>query len=399
MCNMAFIKTFLRSKPDVFLDFASTTPMLKKVISAMRRCDKKIFANPSAIYKKGMESKKTVELSRTSVARVLGCRSEEVIFTASGTESDNLAILGICEANKKKFVPHIITSAIEHPAVREACVEAEKRGYKVTYIPVSPLGKVDSKKIVEEITENTVLVSIMLANNEIGTIEPIADISRMIKEIREKNKTPFPYLHTDACQAANYISMNINSLGVDMLSLDGSKIYGPKGVGMLFIKRGINISPIIFGGGQEKGLRSGTENISGIVGFSLALKIAQKDRERESMRLLKLREYFIKKLLSISPRISVNGDLKNRLPNNVNVCVKDLDAEFVVIKMDNFGISCSAGSSCGALTDTLSSDVISALGNKDCRTSSIRFSMGRQTVKKDIDSAVWAFEKILEAKS
>lgn len=389
-----FLGKFKRNK-RVFLDYASTTPTLPQIMKAMKPYGGVLFANPSAIYFEGITAKKALENTRREVAEILGCRGEEIIFTGSGTESDNLAILGIVGSYKKKFVPHIVTTNIEHPAVMEAFKEAERRGVEVTYVPVSDSGIVSVEDILKAVNERTVLVSVMLANNEIGTIQPVADIARAIKKRREELGTVLPYLHTDASQAANYISINVNSLGADMMTLDGGKIYGPKGVGALFVKRGIDLLPITFGGGQERGLRSGTENVGGVIGFAQALKIANKDREEESLRLIKLRDYFIERALKISPKVSLNGDDQKRLPNNVNICLEGVDSEFAVIQMDTHGVSCSAGSSCGSLSDTSGSYVISALGKRGCEYSSLRFTLGRHTSKKDIDKALKVLLKII----
>ncbi len=392
---MIKFKGFSLGKKRVFLDYASTAPLLKEVFLAMKPFLTSHFANPSALYKDGLFAKKVVSDSRTSVARILGCRAQEIIFTSGGTESNNMAILGLFEKYKKQFIPHIITSAIEHPAVLEVCREVERRGGKVSYVKVDENGLINPKDVFSLITSQTILVSVMLANNEIGTIEPIANISRAIKKYREEKNTVLPYFHTDACQAINYISANINSLGVDLMTLDGGKIYGPKGTGLLFVKRGIDLSPIIFGGGQEIGLRPGTENVSGIVGITKALFCADRDQESESKRLMPLRDYFISKALQISPKITLNGDVKNRLPNNINICILGIDSEFAVIGFDLKGVACSAGSSCNVLKEISSSYVIESLNKKECAGSSLRFTLGRHTNKSDINKALMILSKIV----
>ncbi len=352
------------------------------------------FGNPSAIYKEGLVAKAAVQNARQKIAGLLNIRQEEMVFTGSGTEADNLAILGVFEAFKKQFKPHIITTNIEHPAVLEACKHIEQEGGEVSYIEVEENGIVDPQKIKAALKPNTVLVSVMLANNEIGTIQPLREISRVIRPEGFKN---FPYLHTDASQAANYLDLSFQKLGVDMMTLDASKIYGPKGAGLLAIRRNVSIKPIIFGGGQEKGLRSGTENVPAIVGTALALEKAQTMREGESARLTSLRDYFFETLMKIIPNVTLNGDRTKRLPNNVNICVPGLDAEFAVIKLDQAGISCSSASSCLNLSENSYSYVVDSLGKmgKLCRESSLRFSFGRGTTKRELNLTLSKIQSII----
>jgi len=391
---MALVKKNFNRR--IYLDHASTTPVLPEVVRAMSRFWKNTFQNPSALYSEGVSAKKNLERARADVANVLHARPDEIIFTASGTESDNMAIFGIVRASKIKN-PHIIVSAIEHPAILEVADEIKKQGGRVTIIPVDKNGLVEPQNVVDAITKNTILVSIMYANNEIGTVEPVREIAKVIRHARKKFKHNFPYFHTDASQAGNYLSLNVLELGVDMMTLDGSKIYGPKGIGMLFLKRRINLSPIIFGGGQESGKRSGTENLALIVGFANALVVVQKDREKESKRLCLLRDYFIKNILKKVKNASLNGHQSLRLPNNVNFCVPGISGEFAVIKLDYKGILCSSSSSCRTLSENNSSYVIQALGKKKCDESSLRFTLGRSTTKKDIDTALRAVEEIIES--
>jgi len=374
----------LLNKKRVFLDYASTTPVLPEVLSAMKPFWNNKFANSSSLYAEAVVAKKAIENSRTDVARVLGARAQEIYFTGSGTESNNLAILGLFEFYRNKFVPHIITTTIEHPAVLEVCREIERRGGDVTYVSPEANGIVSAKDIFSKITERTILVTVMMANNEIGTVQPIALIARLIKKRREEKNTILPLIHTDACQAGNYLSLLVSTSGVDMLTLDGGKIYGPKGVGMLFVKKEIQINPIVWGGGQERGLRSGTENVSGIVGFAKALTIANRDRSAESARLSVFRDFLVKEILAISPNITLNGDSVMRLPNNINVCLPGMLGEFVVIKMDTLGVAISSGSACGTLSDTGASHVLKAIGKEECASSSIRITLGKYTTKKDL---------------
>jgi cysteine desulfurase len=289
---------------------------------------------------------------------------------------------------KKQFKPHIITTNIEHPGILEVCKYIEREGGEVSYIEVDENGLVYPEAITKALKPTTILVSVMLANNEIGTIQPIRDIARVIHEYKQKNNLELPYFHCDASQAANYLDLSFQKLGVDMMTLDASKIYGPKGIGLLAARRLVPLEPIIFGGGQEKGIRSGTENVPAIVGFAEALMIAQNQKEKESERLTALRDYFFDEVIKISPNVSINGDRKKRLPNNVNICVEGLDAEFAVLKLDHEGIASSSASSCMNLSENSYSYVIEALekarknGQKMCRESSLRFSLGRGTTKR-----------------
>lgn len=368
-------------KRHIYLDHASTTPLDRRVRRIMLRLLRH-FANPSALYEGGQIAKKYLKEARIKTARVLSARPEEVIFTASGTESDNLALFGIFEAAKKTIAkPRFISTNIEHPAILETLEEIEKRGGEVILVPVEQNGIVSVKEIERQINDRTVLVSVMYANNEIGTIQPIKEISRMLKT---KCAGTYPYLHTDASQAPNYLSVDTRRLGVELMTLDGSKIYGPKGVGALFIKSGTVIEPIIFGGGQEFGLRSGTENVPAIVAFAEALAIASEEREKESRRLHLLQKHCFKWIEENKPAWRINGDLEKRLPNNLNVCIGGLDAEFAVIKLAEKGIDCSYASACLTRAEENQSYVIEALGKNECAGSSLRFTFGRSTTKRDI---------------
>lgn len=380
----------------VFLDYASTTPIAKEVTEEMQKVEKEVWANPSALYGEAILAKQKLNESRSKIANLLSCQSSEVIFTGGGTEGNNLALLGIFKACKiENFTPHIITTSIEHASVLEVCMEIEKWGGEVTYLSPNEDGIVSEKDVKSAIKENTVLVSVMYANNEIGTIQPIREIGRMIKELRIKNNSKLPYFHTDACQAVLYKDINVQKLGVDMITLDGIKIYGPRGAGVLYLKSNVKIEPVIFGGGQEKGLRSGTENVTSAIGLSKALEIASQMRETETARLTEIRDYAITEILKTFPKATLNGSRTERLPNNMNICFPGLDAEFAVISLDVSGISCSYSSSCRTLSEDSSSYVVEALGKPDCKTSSLRFTMGRETTKDDIESLLIALKKIM----
>jgi cysteine desulfurase len=389
-------------KKRIYLDYASTTPLDKRVVKAMLPYFSDTFGNPSALSQEGVLAKKAVLEARTSVAKLLNIRSEEVIFTGSGTEADNLAILGVFNAFRSKFKPHIVTTTIEHPGILEACRHVEKEGGEVTYVAVEKNGIVDPQKIKAAIKPMTVLISVMLANNEIGTVQPLRDIRRMLDELKKEKGNLYPYLHTDASQAANYIDLNFQKHGVDLMTLDASKVYGPKGVGLLAVKKHVAIVPIGFGGGQERGLRSGTENVPGIIGFAKAMEIANGMRESESERLAKLRDHFFTQIEKTLPNVIINGDKEKRLPNNVNICIPGIDAEFAVIQLDSLGIAASAASACLNLSETSQSYVIEGLykasgeQEKKCSGSSLRFTFGRETAQKHIDLTLRSLHSIIK---
>lgn len=379
------------------MDYASTTPICREVLRRMRAVDA-FYVNASSLYRNGVDVKNKIDDARNDVAEILQSRKEEIYFTSGGTESNNLAILGVerCAQNNKEKKIHIITSTIEHSSVLEPIRELEKRGVRVTYVKPEADGVISPKEIGKALSHDTMLVSIMMVNNEIGTIQPIREISKVIRDFKKTRSSrlealSYPYFHTDACQAPNYLEINVLSLGVDLLTLDGGKIYGPKGVGMLFIKKNTKISPIMHGGGQEFGLRSGTESLSLIAGFSEALRVANTLKEKESKRLIPLRDYFIKKILEKIPRAKLNGSAVNRLPNNINVCLPHINSEFAVFELDREGVMCSGASACQSLSDESTSYVIKELyGGRLCHKSSLRFTLGRNTSKKDIDGCLKA---------
>ena len=332
----------------VFLDYASTTPTDKRVISAMKPFWNAKFQNPSALYEEGVDVRKIIDQSRRHIANITQAKPSEIIFTGSGTESDNLAIIGVARSVGKKgdiSNPHIITTNIEHVAVIESCKRLEKEGFEVTYLSVNSDGTISVDDIKRSLRPETILVSVMLANNEIGTIFPIRQIGvEVSKYKKEQNRisASYPYFHSDASQAPNYLDINVDRLGVDLLTLDGSKIYGPKGIGCLIAKSHIPMEPILYGGGQESGFRPGTENVPAIVGFTKALQITTDMQGEESERLKELQDYFIRQLKEEIPKAEINGSIKNRLPNNINICIRGLNAEFAVIQLDEAGVSCAA---------------------------------------------------------
>jgi cysteine desulfurase len=381
-------------KRKIYFDHAATTPVLPEVKKVMEKYWTKDFYNPSAIYDEGKKMQQELASWRTRAARVLEVGARDVVFTASGTESDNLAILGVFEAVRGKVeVPHVIISAIEHPGIREAVEEVKRRGGEVSVVSVNEKGVVSPENVLKEIRPNTVLISLMLANNEIGTMLPVSRVSRLVKEYRKEHQSTFPYIHTDASQAANYVRLALPSLGVDMLTLDASKMYGPKGVGLLVVRPPVVLHPIIFGGGQERGLRAGTENLALIAGFVRALEIAQSDQESESARLHKLKMYFMENIQILLPHAIINTSDES-LPNIVSISFPDLLAEFLVIKLDRLGVMVSAGSACSNLDQTNGSTLV-ALGKEDLKDSTLRFSFGRSTTKKDIQVTLEALTKIM----
>lgn len=364
------------------MDHAATTYMDSRVKKVMEDFFIKDFGNPSSIYSEGRKAKRALESARNEIAKIINARPDEIIFTNGGTESDNLAILGIA----RNFVslktgngsPHIITTKIEHHAVLNPCKFLEKQGWKVTYLDVGREGIVKPEDIEKALQPDTVLISTMYANNEIGTIQPITEIAKILKNHRA-------VFHTDACQASGYLDLNVSKLGVDLMTINGSKIYGPKGIGLLYARRGIKLSSLIYGGEQERGLRPGTENVPAIIGLAEALKIAQKEKSKESKRLIALRDYFIKRLTKEIPKTFLNGHPKKRLPNNINISILGAEGEAIVLYLDDYGIACSTGSACTSVS-LEPSHVIMALGKSyDYSHGSIRFSLGRRNTKKDID--------------
>src|SRR3989338_11539286 len=377
---------------NIFLDYASTTPIDAEVLSAMEPYFKEKFGNPNSLHLMGQEARRAVDNAREQIKIFLNASSlREIFFTGSATEANNLAISGVVKAAKLRLagLPHIITTVIEHKSALAPCQELEKRGVaKITYLKVSKDGFIDINDFKQALRPETVLVSVMYANNEIGAIQPIAEISEIIKEYR-KNKTGIrektPFFHSDACQAAGYLEMDVEKLGVDLMTVNGSKIYGPKGIGALYVRSGVKLKPIVYGGGQEKGLRSGTENLAAIAGLAEAFKISQKERKKESARLIKLRDKLIKGILKTIPKTVLNGHPKKRLPNNVNVSILDIEGESAVLYLDARGIAVSTGSACTS-RNLEPSHVISALGRPfEYSHSSLRFTLGRKTNVKEID--------------
>ncbi len=364
----------------IYLDHNATTPLHPEVLEAMLPYYKEAFGNPSTIYFFGQETRKATDEAREKVANLIGASPEEIIFTSGGTEADNLALKGVAAALEKKG-KHIVTSSIEHHAVLSSLKYLEKRGCKVSFLPVDEHGWLDPKKVKEAITSQTVLISVMHGNNEVGTIEPISEIG----EIARKAGI---YLHTDAVQTIGKIKVNVDDLKVDLLSLSAHKFYGPKGVGALYVRKGTRIHPLLHGGYQERRRRAGTENVAGIVGLGKAAEIASKEMVQQSRRESNLRDKLEKMIKENINHCRLNGHPTRRLPNTLNVSFEFIEGESLILNLDLKGIAASTGSACtsGSLEP---SHVLMAMGvPPEIAQGSIRFSLGRDTGKEDIDYTV-----------
>lgn len=377
---------------NIYLDHAATTYIDSRVLQKMKPYLAAKFGNASSLYSLGREANAAIENVRQETAEIFKVSAKEIIFTGSGTESDNMAVLGMARKHKSEG-DHIIVSKIEHKAVLEAAKKLEKEGFRVTYLNVDSRGIINLDELEKALTKKTILVSVMYANNEIGTIQPIKEISEIVRKFRGDN--PLPAFHTDACQAAGALALKIGELGVDLMTINGSKIYGPKGVGCLYLNKNYRIDPLIVGGGQESGLRAGTENVALIVGFGEALKLAEKSRLKESRRLKILRNYLIKKILKIIPYSRLNGDLLKRLPNNVNVSFNGIEGESIVLKLDRYGVAVSTASACTA-KDLAASHVLLAIGlPEELAHGSLRLTLGRKTTKKELDYVLEVLPKTI----
>ena len=367
----------------VYMDHAATTPVRSEVMEAMLPYFTHRFGNASSLYTLAQESRRAVDESRESVARVLGCRTSEVVFTSGGSESDNTALKGAALALKQTG-NHIITTSIEHHAVLHTCQYLEDTGFRVTYLPVDRDGLVDAEDVLKAVTDETTLVSVMLANNEIGTIQPVADMARGVKEIAKKLGRTIVF-HTDAVQAAGFMDIDVNALGVDMLSLSSHKFYGPKGVGVLYVRRSTPFTPQQFGGAQERQRRAGTENVPGIVGAAVALRLASEERESSSEHCLRLRDSLIQGIQERIERVHLNGHPTLRLPNNVNFSFDGVEGEPILLGLDFAGTAASSGSACtsGALEP---SHVLLALGlPADLAQASLRLTLGKDNTQEDVE--------------
>ncbi len=371
----------------IYLDYAATTPTHPEVVKAMLPYFTGSFGNPSSLYSCGQEAKGAIQEVRVRVAELIGARDEEIVFTSGGTEADNFALKGVAYANEKKG-DHIITSSIEHHAVIETCKFLERRRFSVTYLPVDEYGLVDPDDVRRAITNKTILISVMHANNEMGTIEPIAEIGRIAKGAGI-------YFHTDAVQTAGHIPVDVNELEVDLLSISAHKLYGPKGVGALYIRKGTKLIPFMHGGEQERPRRASTENVPGIVGFGRAVELAQQEMSEEAERLTYLRDQLIKGLLERIDHIRLNGHPQKRLPNNVNVSVDYVEGESMVLNLDLEGICASTGSACSS-SSLEASHVLLAIGlSHEQAHGSLRFTLGKWTSEEDIGRVLEVLPQIV----
>ena len=370
----------------IYLDYAATTPTHPDVIETMLPHFTDSFGNPSSIYSYGQEAKGTIEKAREQVATLIGARDEEIVFTSGGTEADNFAIEGAALANPERN--HVITSAIEHHAVIETCRFLERRGFRVTYLPVDKEGMINPTDVRNTITDKTSLISIMHANNEIGIIQPIKELAVIAREAGV-------YIHTDAVQTVGQIPVDVDDLGVDLLSMSAHKLYGPKGVGALYIRKGTRLVPFMHGGGQERNRRGGTENVPGIVGLGRATEIAREVMTEEIERQTQLRDRLINSILEQIDGVRLNGHPRNRLPNNVNVSVDYVEGESMLLNLDLENICASTGSACSS-SSLEASHVLLALGlPHEQAHSSLRFTVGKWTTEEDIDHVLEVLPRIV----
>ena len=372
----------------IYMDHSATSPVDPEVFEAMKPYFIDSFGNASTLYSLGREGKKAMESAREEVASIIGAETKEIIFTSGGTESDNIAILGTAYKLKNKG-NHIITSDIEHPAVDETCKYLEKNGFNVTYLPVYNDGIVKIKDLEDAITDKTILITIMHANNEIGTIQPISEIGKIARE----NKI---YFHTDAVQTVGKIPVNVKELNVDMLSLSAHKLYGPKGIGALYLRQGVRIEPIMHGGGHEKGIRPGTENVPGIVGLGKACSIAKENLQRDAQKLTSLRDMLIDGVLAENEDSYLNGHRTKRLPNNANFRFTGIEGESLILHLDAKGIATSTGSACSSIK-LEPSHVLMAIGLKEVEAhGSLRISLGHENTEEDIKYTITAIKEVVE---
>ena len=372
----------------IYLDHAGTTPCDPEVVTAMEPYFTEVFGNPSSIHTFGQEAKKAIEEARETLASFLGARPDEIVFTSGGTESDNHSIFGVADALGAKG-NHIITTVIEHHAISEPCKVLEKRGFKLTYLKVDKDGLVSPDDVKKAITDKTILISVMHANNEIGTIEPIAEIGKIAKE---KGIT----FHTDAVQTVGHVPINVNSLGADLLALSGHKFYGPKGVGALYIRKGTRINRFLHGGDQERGRRASTHNVTGIVGLGKAIELCAKRMKDEAESSIKLRDKLIKGLLNKIPDVRLNGHPTKRLPNNVNVSIAFIEGESMLLNLDMLGIAASTGSACTSASLEPSEVLLSIGLTHELAHGSLRFTLGRQNTEEEIDYVLDVLPKIVD---
>jgi cysteine desulfurase len=396
------------SHEEIYLDHAGTAPLDPRVLAAMQPYLTTEFGNPGSFHTTGRKAKEAVDDARDLIAKILHCKAEEIVFTAGGTEANNLAILGITRAYRGKWQManstssgyDLITDTVEHHSVLHPIEHlVKKEGATATFIGVDRFGLVDPQKVFDAITEQTVLISVMYANNEIGTIEPVAEIAKKIQEWKAahgRQPNELPYFHVDACQAAGALSLDVKAIGCDLMSMNAAKVYGPKGVGFLYIRSGIRPEPIMFGGsGQEWGLRPGTENVPAIVGLAAALKIAEDEKEKENARLIALRDKLIAGILKI-PKTRLNGHPTQRLPNNANISILDIEGEAMILYLDEAMIRASTGSACTSSSLDPSHVIIATGLPYEAAHGSLRCTLGRGTRECDVDRLLEVLPPIVE---
>jgi len=372
----------------IYLDHSATTPLHPEVIDFMTEVMQNIYGNPSSWHYFGREAKKLVDEARQKVADLIGANPEEIYFTSGGTESDNIAILGTAHAKAKKG-KHIITSSVEHHAVLDSCIQMAKAGFDVTFLPVDQYGMVDPDQLKKEIRSDTVLISIMHANNENGTIQPIEEIGKIAKEYGV-------IFHTDCVQSVGKIPVHVDDLGVDMLTLSGHKIYGPKGIGVLYKRKGVQVEPLFYGGGQERKIRPGTENTLGIIGLGKAAEISVRDFQTENVRVKALRDRLIQGVLEKIPEVRLNGHPQKRLPHNAHFSFANIEGETLLQNLDMKGIGVSSGSACSSGSQS-PSHVLTATGwPQGSVYGSVRITLGRDNTQEDIDYVLEVLPEIVK---
>ncbi len=371
----------------IYLDYAATTPVHPEVVKAMVPYFTEIYGNPSSIHSCGQEARAGVESARAKVADFIGARTEEIVFTSGGTESDNFATKGIAYANETRG-KHIIISTVEHHAVLEPCHFLERSGFKITYLPVDQFGMINPEDVKKAITPETILVSILHASNEVGTIQPLEKIGKITRESGV-------YLHTDAVQTFGHIPIDVKDLNVDLLSISGHKLYGPKGIGALYIRKGTKITPFMQGGGQEDGRRGSTYNVPGIVGLGKAVDIAREEMGTEAERLIRYRDRLIEGLQTKIDYLKLNGHPVKRLPNNVNISAAFVEGEATLLSLDFAGICASTGSACSSESSEPSHVLTAMQIPPEEARCSLRFSLGKWTLESEIDQVLKVFPEII----
>ncbi len=370
----------------IYLDNAASTEIHNEVFQEMIPFLKEQYGNPSSIHHSGRIASRAIQKARKQIANLISANPEEILFTSGGTESNNIALFGITHTNKGK---HIITSSIEHDAVLEPCKKLEKEGFDVTYLPVTRDGLINPEDVKKSITKNTCLVSIMFANNEVGTVQPIGEIAKLCSEKRI-------FFHTDAIQAIGKLEINVKELRLDMLSISSHKINGPKGVGALYIKSGTKIEPYIFGGGQENGLRSGTENVASVVGFGKACELAKENLRKNILHFKNLRDVLVSKVMKEIPYVSINGHPEKRIPNNAHFTFLGVNGEDLIIKLDEEGIAASTGSACSVRTQK-ESHVLRAMGFlHEQIAGSLRLTVGSMNTISEIENTITVLKRVVK---